>query len=99
MTTTSSSKSATSINCPLCGHPLNQYKTGYGCSDYKNGCKFFVGKICGKKLTESQVKKLAENKKTGLIKGFKSKKGTAFNAYLILDSAGKINFEFEKRSS
>jgi DNA topoisomerase-3 len=39
---------------------------------------------------------LLAGKKTGLIKGMKGKSGKEFDAYLKLDSSGKITFEFAK---
>lgn len=79
--------------CPVCKSKLNSFKWGYGCSGYKNGCKFSIGEISGKKLTESQILALITKGKTNLIKGFKSKAGKDFDAYLCLDN-GKITFDF-----
>ncbi|MFZ5968662.1 MAG: DNA topoisomerase III [Bacillota bacterium] len=82
--------------CPICqqGEVIKNSK-GYGCSLWKNGCKFFIGDICRKKITESQVKKLISKGKTDLIKGFTSKKGTKFSARLVLQN-GKIEFSFDQ---
>jgi DNA topoisomerase-3 len=54
-----------------------------------------------KALTEANIKQLCGTKaKTALIKGFISKAGKQFDAYLILDPADlKTEFEFEKRTS
>jgi len=81
--------------CPLCGENVTENKKGYGCSAWRtSGCKFFLGKIAGKKLSERQVKSLLEQGQTGIIKGFTSKKGTKFAAALKIDG-GKITFVFE----
>ena len=85
------------IPCPVCGKPLKQQSWGYGCTGYKDGCKFTVGRICRKMLTETQLKKLVTARDTGLIKGFKSKNGKPFNAHLLLDEQNKIVFQFEER--
>lgn len=86
--------------CPVCGGKIIESQKGYGCSNWKNGCKFVIWKeICGKKLTDSQINGLLTKKKTGLIKGFVSKSGKKFDAYLILDENNKIAFSFDKPAS
>ena len=89
------SENDSKLICPLCGKKLNKMQWGYGCSGYKEGCKFSVGEICGKKITESQVISLITKGKTSVIKGFTAKSGKKFDAALWLDkNTGKINFEF-----
>ena len=84
--------------CPVCGKKLNKMNWGYGCSGYSDGCKFSVGEICGKKITESQVIALITKGKTGVIKGFTAKSGKKFDAALWLDkNTGKINFDFPEK--
>ncbi|PEZ02508.1 DNA topoisomerase I [Bacillus sp. AFS018417] len=64
----------------------------YGCSNYPE-CKISVPKkIKEKAIPEVQVKKLFENKKTDLLKGFKSNE-KEFSAYLVLHE-GQIKFQF-----
>ncbi len=83
------------FSCPLCGHSIIKTKWGYGCSDYKAGCKFTVSNtIAGKNITETQIKKLFSRGSTDLIKGFTSKTGKKFDAKLQLKD-GKIGFVFE----
>lgn len=86
--------------CPRCGGMIIEGQKGYGCSNWREGCKFVVWKtpICGKVLTPSQMKSLLKKGKTPLIKGFKSKSGKVFQAYLIWEDAanGKLKFEFEQ---
>lgn len=84
------------VNCPVCGKPMTINKWGYGCSGWREGCKFGIGTICGKKLTENQARILASKKKSPLIKGFVSKAGKSFDAYLVLDGKD-IKFEFPPR--
>lgn len=80
--------------CPICGQPVVENAKAYGCSAWKEGCKFVIWKqIAGKKITRPQAKKILEKGKSDLIKGFKSKKGNTFDAYLKQD-AGKIIFDF-----
>lgn len=82
--------------CPLCGKPIKKHDWGYGCTGYKDGCKFSINaKIAGKKLTETQVIMLCTKGKTSLIKGFTAKSGNTFDAYLIYNKAeNKISFQF-----
>ncbi|MCT8977134.1 DNA topoisomerase [Clostridium sp. CX1] len=82
--------------CPICSKgQIVKNKKGYGCTNWSNGCKFFVSEICGKKISTVQIKKIIERGRTDIIKGFKSKKGTDFDAALILKE-GKIQFDFSK---
>src|SRR5699024_12437142 len=68
----------------------------YGCYSYREGCTFTLPKrFVGKANSETNLKKLLEGQKTNLIKGFKSKKGKTFDAYLRYDtSEQKLTFEF-----
>lgn len=81
--------------CPVCGQgEIKSNKSGYGCSSWKEGCKFFISnKIAGKSITESTVKKLLKDKKTNVMKGFKSKEGKEFHAILVLQN-GQVKFHF-----
>ncbi|MGE6553196.1 DNA topoisomerase [Bacillus mycoides] len=87
--------------CPSCGKPVVDKKTIYGCSGYAKdnlkSCKFSVSKeFLGQKISESNMIKLLEGKKTTLLKGLKGKSEKEFDAYLKLDD-GKIQFVFPKK--
>ena len=70
-------------SCPLCGSPVKRYKVSYGCSGYKQGCKFQLSLyICGRAISVTNAKRLLETGSTAKIKGFISKKGTPFDAVL-----------------
>lgn len=86
------------VPCPVCGKPMKAFDWGYGCSGYKDGCRFSVGTICHKKLTEGQLKKLLTQRDSGQISGFKSKSGKSFRAHLVLDENNTIQFKFENNS-
>ncbi len=98
-------KEVKDVVCPMCGGKIIVTSFGYGCSNYNrddpdNSCRFNIGQIAGIKLKEAQVKELLSNGVTSLISGFKSKKGTKFDAKLSLgrDDEGKvtgIKFVFE----
>lgn len=90
------SESEKQLVCPFCGKKINKFKWGYGCSGYKEGCNFSVGNtIAGKKITENQIILLCKNGRTNIIKGFKSKNDSEFDAYLVADKKkNSVVFEF-----
>jgi DNA topoisomerase-3 len=79
--------------CPLCGNGIIEGKKGFGCSNWKNGCKFVIWKndkflaTMKKKPSKTMIKKLL---KDGVVtvKGLTSKKGNKFDA----------NLRYEKKS-
>lgn len=81
------------IKCPSCGKPMLDRSGWYSCSGYPD-CKFSVGEICGKRLSESQLKELCETGKTSTIYGFVSKAGKEFDAALEWKD-GKVQFSFD----
>ena len=93
------------VKCPMCGGQIVVTSFGYGCSNYDrdnpdSSCRFNIGQIAGVKLKEAQVKELLTKGLTSTISGFKSKKGSKFDAKLTLgkDQEGKITglkFVFE----
>ena len=86
--------------CPKCGGEVIEGQKGFGCASWREGCHFVLWKtpICGKVLTPNQIKSLLKKGKTPLIKGFKSKSGKSFAAYLVWEDPveAKLKFEFEK---
>ena len=80
--------------CPLCDGDVVRTKFGYGCTNYKDGCKFSVSKtICQRTISISNVRMLLASGKTSKIQGFVSKNGKSFDAVLKLDE-GKVVFDF-----
>jgi DNA topoisomerase-3 len=72
----------------------------YGCSRYREGCKFAIWKVvAGKRLTARQVQTLLRGGATERLQGFKSKAGKPFAASLKLDSEFKVAFDFESRAA
>ncbi|MCR2802856.1 type IA DNA topoisomerase [Paenibacillus soyae] len=54
---------------PGCGGQLFMGRKGYGCSNYRTGCKFVIWKESfGRTLTDAQIKALAEKGKTAKLK-------------------------------
>ena len=89
-------KKVKDVVCPLCGGEIVQTPFGFGCANYskddQESCRFSIGKMAEKSLTESQVKELLTNGRTGTIRGFKSKTGKKFDARVALnrDEGGKV---------
>lgn len=81
--------------CPVCGRDVIRGKFSYGCMGYKEGCTFKIGlSICKRPISVSNAKLLIENGKSSKIKGFTSKKGTLFDAFLKIDENKKVVFDF-----
>ena len=86
--------------CPICGKDVVRTRYGYGCSGYREGCKFSVNNvICGRVISLSNMKLLLETGKTSKIEGFVSKRtGNTFSAQLKLED-GKAVFDFQSDTS
>ena len=81
--------------CPLCGGEVRRTKFGYGCANYREGCKFTINAvICGRIISLSNVKLLLSEGRTSKIQGFQSKNGKAFDAALKLEN-GRAVFDFD----
>ena len=71
--------------CPLCGHGIIEGTKGYGCSNWRSGCKYVIWKndkflaTMKKKPTKTMVKTLLKNGVV-TVKGLTSKKGNKFDA-------------------
>ena len=80
--------------CPLCGSDVVDQPKSYGCSGWKQGCKFAIWKtIAGKKISLRTAQALLKRGQSPLIRGFQSKAGNAFEARLKLDG-GEVRFDF-----
>lgn len=103
ITTPAHSKESATIPCPRegCKGQLFLGKKAYGCSLYKEGCKFVIWKQSfGKSLTLKMVKDLILKGKTNKLK-FTSKNGTPYEAKLVLKdkNSGQLELEFAKKLS
>lgn len=88
--------STPSLNCPKCkNHRLifNDYVVK--CPDQDCGWVQFKT-VCEILLSDKEIENLITRKKTSLIKGMKSRSGSKFNAFILMDENGKTSFEFEK---
>ena len=94
--------------CPRCGAEtgeiIRENSKAYGCTSWKSreetGCGFVVWKrVAGRTLTPEVARQLIEEGKTReVLSGFRSKAGKPFRARLVLNSEGKIEFDFPARA-
>ena len=92
------------VVCPMCGGQIQKTSFGYGCMNYDQqnpqSCRFAIGTLAGRDLTESQVKSLLTDGRTETIRGFKSKTGKKFDACVALetDETGRkyLKFDFDQ---
>lgn len=84
------------MKCPKCkqGHLLKG-KSGYGCSNFKNGCKTVIPFVfMGKKFTHKQLSDLILKGKTTKIKGFMTlEDSTKRDGKVVFDSGFKLKLE------
>jgi DNA topoisomerase-3 len=81
--------------CPLCAKDVMEQPKSYGCSGWREGCKFTIWKsIAGKRITLTIAKTLLKKGETARLKGFKSKAGKPFEAKLKIEE-GEVWFVFE----
>ncbi|MGL4740758.1 MAG: DNA topoisomerase [Sarcina sp.] len=90
-------------NCPVCGNPVIEGEKGFGCSNWKSGCKFTIWKddkyitSFGKTVSKEMVQLLLKNGKVG-FRNLKSKKGNTFSAYFKYElnkDTGYFNWKIE----
>ncbi len=81
--------------CPLCGSDVVRTNFGYGCSSYRDGCKFSLSfNICGATISINNASKLLKDGITDTIDTFYSKRTQKnFSAKLKLQD-GKAVFDF-----
>ncbi len=89
-------------NCPKCGSPVFETEEAYLCGKSqaeKKACKFKIGKVILQQPVEkAQAAKILSEGKTDLLNDFVSNKsGKKFSAFLKLDDANKVTFEFPPR--
>ena len=90
--------------CPVCQQNVKLTETAYICVQNKKvsdegDCSFRITrKLLDKEIPLEEFQKLVSDKKTGLIKGFVSRRTKRpFDANLILKDNGGIGFEFPPR--
>lgn len=86
-------------HCPFCGREMKRFRNFYGCTGYKDGCKFSVQiSICNRVISVALLNELIANGHTQVLSGFVSPRtGKSFDAALKLEN-GKAVFDFTKRA-
>lgn len=89
--------------CPICGNPVVETEKSFGCSNWRNGCKFTIWKndkfiqSFGKQVTRPMVELLLKNGKVGFHK-LRSKNGNLFSAYFLYsrdEETGRFSWKLE----
>lgn len=86
------------VNCPECGKEIVKHDWGYGCSGYREGCRFSISKVLReRKFKDSEIKKLIKAGKIGPLSGFKGKYGD-FSRSLKIGTGknGKLGVVFDE---
>ncbi len=91
------------VVCPDCGGRIIKKANGFGCENFsmesEDACRFYIGKICQKQISEANVLELLKDGKTGTIRGFKGKSNKKFDACLIMkkgeNGKSEIAFDFD----
>lgn len=85
--------------CPACGGPVRELRGRYRC-EAGGGCTFEMwGTVAGREISRRMAKQLMVERKTPVVKGFKSKAGKAFEAALLLNDQLKVVFDFPERAA
>jgi DNA topoisomerase III len=90
--------------CPKCRKRVFEVEDGFVCEQSqaeKRPCKFKINKmILQQPIARAEAAKLLAEAKTDLLTKFVSgKTGRGFSAYLVVDDAGKVGFEFPEREA
>ena len=95
-------KKISNFECPFCKEKLEDKGWGYVCQNWQKdgkGCNYSIPKkIAGKIISDKILKELIKTGKTKeKVKGFKSKAGKKFDAFLLynLDGDNKVNIQFD----
>lgn len=80
--------------CPVCAGDVMVGAKAYGCSNWRNGCRFVVWKtMAQKEITPDLVQQLLTDQVTPVLSGFISKAGKPFDARLRV-IGGEVKFDF-----
>jgi DNA topoisomerase-3 len=85
-------------DCPLCRHAVIEGKKGYGCGDWKNGCRFVLWKqVYGVPVTTAMASELLQNFRTRLAYAVNID-DDVFDAQLTLNARGEVGTIKQNRS-
>jgi DNA topoisomerase-3 len=93
----SSAAGETLASCPRsgCGGTIFMGRKGYGCSKYKEGCRFVIWKQSfGKSLSDAMVRTIIEKGKTNKLK-FTDEEGRSYEARIVLrdEKTGELELQ------
>jgi DNA topoisomerase-3 len=79
-------------DCPLCGHAVIEGRQGYGCSQWKDGCRFVLWKqVFGVAVTQGMARQLLQNFQTDSAYPVHID-SEVFHARLTLNQQGQIGY-------
>jgi DNA topoisomerase-3 len=80
--------------CPVCAGDVIVGTKAYGCSNWRNGCKFVIWKtMAQREISETEAKQVLKLGVSDTLSGFKSKAGNDFEAKLkVVGSDVKFDF-------
>lgn len=80
--------------CPVCSGDVIIGNKAYGCSNWRNGCKFVIWKtMAQREISETEAKQVLDQGASDTLKGFKSKAGKDFDAKLKV-VGNEVKFDF-----
>ena len=83
------------VRCPKCGSVMAESYRKYQCENEE--CRFFIWKqIAGRIIEPAEAEILLAKRRLGPLAGFRSKRGSEFEASLILTDSGKVEFDFNE---
>lgn len=87
------------VKCPFCKASMHKFDWGWGCPNYKTGCKGSLsGTHFGHELTEQEAVKLLAGKAVGPFTDLKKKDGDTFTASLRYDTeSGRVVPKFTRK--
>jgi DNA topoisomerase-3 len=78
--------------CPRCGAGVAARPREFACT---GGCGFTMpGRVAGRAITAALAGVLLEQRRSQVLRGFRSRAGKQFAAMLVLDDDGSLRFEF-----
>ncbi|GAB6930192.1 DNA topoisomerase 3 [Paenibacillus sp. JCM 10914] len=84
---------------PGCDGHIIEGNKGYGCANFKTGCKFVIWKeFAGKKVSQAMLKSLLSQGKTQVL-SFKNNDGSTFKGRIILSPEGNGKLRVEPETS
>jgi len=86
------------LKCPKCGGGLKVIPAAVFCNDEDCGWKLWR-QVASKTITDTMLRVLLTEGRTGIIKGFRSKAGKPFDAALQMNASGELEFSFPESAT